>query len=192
MRLYTICRNGAKFCVQNNKKTKQLQNKRQFATDKQNYQKTQRTRKMSHFTPPILPVKIFRQIKKFTFKITLQRKQTQKAECNFENSGVNTLAVKQQFAYHIRKFTMQIKQKYFFQIYIFNKNQLKGQIITVKYSINKMTVNPTVCVVVSHKFYNKTKPLFENAFCKANQIKQQNVTFTHRREHNCRKTTNCL
>ena len=47
-----------------------------------------------------------------------------------------------------------------------------------------MTVNPTVCVVISHKFYNKTKPLFENAFCKANQIKQQNVTFTHRREHN--------
>ncbi len=47
-----------------------------------------------------------------------------------------------------------------------------------------MTVDPTVCVVISHKFYNKTKPLFENAFCKANQIKQQNVTFTHRREHN--------
>ena len=55
-----------------------------------------------------------------------------------------------------------------------------------------MTVNPTVCVVISHKFYNKTKPLFENAFCKTNQIKQQNVTFTHRREHNCRKATICL
>lgn len=39
MRLYTICHNGAKFCVQNNKKTKQLQNKRQFAKDKQNYKK---------------------------------------------------------------------------------------------------------------------------------------------------------
>lgn len=68
---------------------------------------------MSHFTPPILPVKIFRQIKKFTFKITLQRKQTQKAECNFENSGVNTITVKQQFAYHIRKFTMQINKNIF-------------------------------------------------------------------------------
>lgn len=193
MRLYTICHNGAKFCVQNNKKRKKpLQNKRQFATDKQNYQKTQRTRKMSHFTPPILPVKIFRQIKKFTFKITLQRKQTQKAECNFENSGVNTITVKQQFAFSFSIILQQGKQEYFFQIYIFNKNQLKGQIVTVKYLINKMTVNPTVCVVISHKFYNKTKPLFENAFCKTNQIKQQNVTFTHRREHNCRKTTNCL
>ena len=39
MRLYTICRNGEKFWVKNNKKTKQLQNKRQFATDKQNYKK---------------------------------------------------------------------------------------------------------------------------------------------------------
>ena len=105
---------------------------------------------------------------------------------------MNTIAVKQKFAFSFSIILQQGKQEYFFQIYIFNKNQLKGQIVTVKYLINKMTVDPTVCVVISHKFYNKTKPLFENAFCKANQIKQQNVTFTHRREHNCRKTTNCL